>query len=152
MVLMPSWFFHLEIEVASDEEVCGVVSVQQFQCPIAQVTTILRTFGPERWWNNFLPNFSFQMVDPIFLTKRSISLTRWSGRPLSWVWRRASPGRPCSAAPPSLSRKICTATTRLRYLSECRLYMSHSQMLGKVEYGLPAKIWRLVGCTEMLSR
>ena len=30
-------------------------------------------------------------------------------------------------------------------------YMSHSQMLGKVEYGLPAKIWRLVGCTEMLS-
>ena len=29
--------------------------------------------------------------------------------------------------------------------------MSHSQMLGKVEYGLPAKIWRLVGCTEMLS-
>ena len=147
MVLMPSWFFHLEIEVASDEEVCGVVSVQQFQCPIAQVTTILRTFGPERWWNNFLPNFSFQMVDPIFLTKRSISLTRWSGRQLSWVWRRASPGRPCSAAPPSLSRKICTATTRLRYLSGCRLYMSHSQMLGKVEYGLPAKIWRLVGCT-----
>ena len=31
------------------------------------------------------------------------------------------------------------------------LVMTHSQMLGKVEYGLPAKIWRLVGCTEMLS-
>ena len=31
------------------------------------------------------------------------------------------------------------------------LNMTHSQMLGKVEYGLPAKIWRLVGCTEMLS-
>ena len=30
-------------------------------------------------------------------------------------------------------------------------YMSHCQMLGKVESGLPAKIWRLVGCTEMLS-
>ena len=29
--------------------------------------------------------------------------------------------------------------------------MTHSRMLGKVEYGLPAKIWRLVGCTEMLS-
>ena len=29
--------------------------------------------------------------------------------------------------------------------------MTHSQMLGKVEYGLPAKIGRLVGCTEMLS-
>ena len=28
---------------------------------------------------------------------------------------------------------------------------SHSQMLGKFEYGLPAKFWRLVGCTEMLS-
>ena len=31
------------------------------------------------------------------------------------------------------------------------VYMSHSQMLGKFEYGLPAKFWRLVGCTEMLS-
>ena len=31
------------------------------------------------------------------------------------------------------------------------IYMSHSQMLGKFEYGLPAKFWRLVGCTEMLS-
>ena len=27
-------------------------------------------------------------------------------------------------------------------------YMSHCQMLGKVESGLPAKIWRLVGCTD----
>ena len=31
------------------------------------------------------------------------------------------------------------------------IHMSHSQMLGKFEYGLPAKFWRLVGCTEMLS-
>ena len=31
------------------------------------------------------------------------------------------------------------------------LDMSHSQMLGKFEYGLPAKFWHLVGCTEMLS-
>ena len=30
-------------------------------------------------------------------------------------------------------------------------HMTHSQMLGKVKYGLPAKIWRLIGCTEMLS-
>ena len=30
-------------------------------------------------------------------------------------------------------------------------YTSHSQMLGKFEYTLPAKFWRLVGCTEMLS-
>ena len=29
--------------------------------------------------------------------------------------------------------------------------MTHSQMLGKIEYTLPAKFWRLVGCTEMLS-
>ena len=34
---------------------------------------------------------------------------------------------------------------------ELQLYMSHCQMFGKVEYGLPAKIGRLVGCTEMLS-
>ena len=32
-----------------------------------------------------------------------------------------------------------------------KVVMSHSQMLGKFEYGLPAKFWRLVGCTEMLS-
>ena len=31
------------------------------------------------------------------------------------------------------------------------IYMTHSQMLGKFEYTLPAKFWRLVGCTEMLS-
>ena len=30
-------------------------------------------------------------------------------------------------------------------------YRTHSQMLGKFEYTLPAKFWRLVGCTEMLS-
>ena len=30
-------------------------------------------------------------------------------------------------------------------------YTTHSQMLGKFEYTLPAKFWRLVGCTEMLS-
>ena len=30
-------------------------------------------------------------------------------------------------------------------------HMTHSQMLGKIEYTLPAKFWRLVGCTEMLS-
>ena len=32
-----------------------------------------------------------------------------------------------------------------------QLHMTHSQMLGKFEYTLPAKFWRLVGCTEMLS-
>ena len=30
-------------------------------------------------------------------------------------------------------------------------HRTHSQMLGKIEYTLPAKFWRLVGCTEMLS-
>ena len=30
-------------------------------------------------------------------------------------------------------------------------HKTHSQMLGKIEYTLPAKFWRLVGCTEMLS-
>ena len=33
----------------------------------------------------------------------------------------------------------------------CCYDTSHSQMLGKFEYTLPAKFWRLVGCTEMLS-
>ena len=42
-------------------------------------------------------------------------------------------------------------TRTARNINESSLGMSHSQMLGKVEYGLPAKIWRLVGCTEMIS-
>ena len=37
------------------------------------------------------------------------------------------------------------------YIKAIMLYKSHSQMLGKFEYTLPAKFWRLVGCTEMLS-
>ena len=41
----------------------------------------------------------------------------------------------------------CIFEDGLQYLVD----MSHCQMLGKVEYGLPAKIWRLVGSTEMLS-
>ena len=32
------------------------------------------------------------------------------------------------------------------------LHMSNSQMLGKVESGLPAKIWRLVGCIVGTSK
>ena len=39
-------------------------------------------------------------------------------------------------------------------LSWCSIkmsYMTHSQMLQKVESDLPAKIGRLVGCTEMIS-
>ena len=38
-----------------------------------------------------------------------------------------------------------------KYNEYIHVYMSHSQMLGKFEYTLPAKFWRLVGCTEMLS-
>ena len=30
-------------------------------------------------------------------------------------------------------------------------HMTHSQMFQKVEYGLPAKIWQLLGYTEMIS-
>ena len=43
------------------------------------------------------------------------------------------------------------ATKDSSTFSDRLLHMSHSQMLGKFEYGLPAKFWRLVGCTEMLS-
>ena len=32
-----------------------------------------------------------------------------------------------------------------------QLYTTHSQMFQKVESDLPAKIWRLVGCTKMIS-
>ena len=52
--------------------------------------------------------------------------------------------------PSQIQIEISTMRTRAR-LVFIELAMSHSQMLGKVEYGLPEKIWRLVGCTEMLS-
>ena len=41
-------------------------------------------------------------------------------------------------------------TNKNKYYTH-KTYKSHSQMLGKFEYDLPAKFWRLVGCTEMLS-
>ena len=47
-----------------------------------------------------------------------------------------------------------TKTMFAHILSEFSIiwwFLTHSQMLGKFEYGLPAKIWRLVGCTKMLS-
>ena len=31
----------IEIHVTSEEEVCGIVSVQQFECPIAEVILIV---------------------------------------------------------------------------------------------------------------
>ena len=31
---------YVEIHVSSEEDVCGIVSVQQFQCPIAQVAIV----------------------------------------------------------------------------------------------------------------
>ena len=36
-------------------------------------------------------------------------------------------------------------------IEERNEYKTHCQMLGKVESVLPAKIGRLVGCTEMIS-
>ena len=48
--------------------------------------------------------------------------------------------------PKALRTQAFSALTNLHIL-----YMTHSQMLGKIEYTLPAKFWRLVGCTEMLS-
>ena len=32
---------YIEIHVTSEEEVCGIVSVQQFECPIAEVILIV---------------------------------------------------------------------------------------------------------------
>ena len=47
---------------------------------------------------------------------------------------------------------IYTNRAKYNYISiHICLYMTHCQMLGKFEYTLPAKFWRLVGCTEMLS-
>ena len=63
-----------------------------------------------------------------------------------WIW-------PNGELKYSIPRKIFSNPSRNGTSKECwgRLNMSHSQMLGKFEYGLPAKFWRLVGCTEMLS-
>ena len=51
-----------------------------------------------------------------------------------------------------VQKTVSSPILRFEHLgSETHKRKTHSQMLGKVEYGLPAKIWRLVGCTEMLS-
>ena len=47
---------------------------------------------------------------------------------------------------PERPREISTRRSR-----DAQVHKTHSQMLGKFEYTLPAKFWRLVGCTEMLS-
>ena len=50
---------------------------------------------------------------------------------------------------------VILITSSLSQKSFCKTLffynMTHSQMLGKFEYTSPAKFWRLVGCTEMLS-
>ena len=51
---------------------------------------------------------------------------------------------------PKIAYRLILHSLDRTWLYPC-IHMSHSQMLGKFEYGLPAKFWRLVGCTEMLS-
>ena len=87
------------------------------------------TIGRENWWS---PNDHIYWA-PSRRSNCSTKVNKWStDMRRSWVLGshvtkslKKNPGKKC--------------------------YRSHCQMLGKVEYGLPAKIWRLVGCTEMLS-
>ena len=43
------------------------------------------------------------------------------------------------------------AYSAILIVTSTTIYTTHSQMFQKVESDLPAKIWRLVGCTEMIS-
>ena len=52
---------------------------------------------------------------------------------------------------PSVSQSVSLSASWNMRDHRLQCYMTHCQMLGKFEYTLPAKFWRLVGCTEMLS-
>ena len=77
---------------------------------------------------------------------------------LSLLWVFSSPQRYHQSINTAISRWIILSSS-INTFAHDRCFLdkkqfpdtSHCQMLGKVEYGLPAKIWRLVGCTEMLS-
>ena len=59
-----------------------------------------------------------------------------------------------SSLPSSFRLTAASSQKSRRAQGSCNSWtmnMSHCQMLGKFEYTLPAKFWRLVGCTEMLS-
>ena len=77
---------------------------------------------------------------------------RWGWHSANWSkWSRSTQD-PCKKSSIRPSAKTTNSTHQIKSsFYSISLYMSHSQMLGKFKYGLPAKFWRLVGCTEMLS-
>ena len=99
--------------------------------------------GLQKNWENGWPTLSLQ--DGINKKRQTSSLVFWGEVVPDWeiFWQvKYWMGREARPEIDAHRRRIWINT---------KLYMSHCQMLGKVEYGLPAKIWRLVGCTEMLS-
>ena len=78
--------------------------------------------------------------------------------PMNFVTRSCSPAQlstaHCFTVQPNYFPLLTSRTFREQFVLVILIIqsdMSHSQMLGKFEYTLPAKFWRLVGCTEMLS-
>ena len=102
----------------------------------------LRQLWPSHNANNLLPG-SFQVFFSSSASDKASQLVKWQLEE-GWSWdRKAHTGG-----------WICQwgYMDFLKLLQGfVKVVMSHSQMLGKFEYGLPAKFWRLVGCTEMLS-
>ena len=99
-------------------------------------------------------------VDVIFLPRTSY----WSIEDRTYKKVERNTFKTFSRKPARKSEHLClyTSETHWQFTGIQLIYngrhakskyfnMSHSQMLGKFEYGLPAKFWRLVGCTEMLS-
>ena len=106
-------------------------------------------------WNECKTWEAFVGKDQQFFGKqaRQGALLWWPCTKSAWIFTHCNY---CEFCPPvSLFACYATAlvsmTSWLPYATYLYSDMSHSQMLGKFEYTLPAKFWRLVGCTEMLS-
>ena len=69
---------------------------------------------------------------------------RWGWHSANWSkWSRSTQD-PCKKSSIRPSAKTTNSTHQIKSsFYSISLYMSHSQMLGKFKYGLPAKFWRL---------
>ena len=80
----------------------------------------------------------------------------WSKKSDDWCvgsqyWEESSQQVLAKVLPKTFPKEKGTEREREDENFGCYLYRRRCQMFQKVEYGLPAKIWRFVGCTKMIS-
>ena len=136
---------------------CPLPSMPQMSClPMKMIGSICRKDHLQRKDHHQTAQFEESWLPlPLFLITRNVS---------NGVAFKAAITNPKNKHWQSFQKPfLCTSTARFQITQNSLAQlisniidtiipdMSHSQMLGKFEYGLPAKFWRLVGCTEMLS-